>query len=100
MPINDVVAQLADDLVPQPKIQTLRLGIERGDAHEDIRGFAKNALLGKLDQPRANALAPRAGRHTNGLNVAHERALHAQHDEAGKAAISKCHVALSVATGE
>src|SRR5271165_629378 len=49
---DHVISQLADPLVTQARIKSLRAPVEARDTEEDIRAVAKDPILGKVKQLR------------------------------------------------
>src|SRR5437773_2561859 len=46
---NQVVAELADDVISAPQIQCAGARIERRDAEKDVRRHGENPLLGEIE---------------------------------------------------
>src|SRR5919205_23948 len=79
---HDVVLELADQLVAETQVEALRSGVEGRDAKEDVRRVAEDPLLGEGEEPPAQPAVAVLGSHADRLDIADERTLHEQDDEA------------------
>src|SRR5258706_1475714 len=80
---DNEVCQFTDLLITHLCVEALRLLIEVRHANENIWCLAENAPLGVFDERFADTATTKFGRYAEELNVADERALHADHQKAG-----------------
>ena len=80
---DDVALQLPHDLVAEALVEPLRLRIETTATSRNTLGVSrKMRSSAKAMKPAAEAKAPPPGRNADRLDVADERAVHDQDDEA------------------